>query len=155
MLRKFKSLAYEKEFGYSFDSQSMDMKAPINQHFRMFQTYGDGLIQHSGDWSITVEYLADYLASLALAMSEDEELLENASWVLSQRPSDKEIAFAASVVWKEGVKTRYFSVKQMKVSASPEKSHDKRFEEIRDFHDGSTASIKRILTPEWSDGYQH
>ena len=42
----------------------------------------------------------------------------------------------------------------MKVSAAPSKQYDKRYEEIRDVHDGSTNSIFRILIPEYADGME-
>jgi hypothetical protein len=154
MLKKFASLAHDKEYAYSYDSQAFDMKAPVNEHFRMFYTYGDGLCQHSHDWPITSEYLADYLASLATIMMDDPELTDKVRYTLWNQPSPKEIEFAASIVWKEGQKTKYFSAKELKVSSSDSKRHDKRYEEIRDIHDGTPNSIFRILTPEYADGMQ-
>jgi hypothetical protein len=49
MLRKFASLKHPMEFGYAYDSEAWTSRAPIDTHFRMFQTYNDGLCQHSGD----------------------------------------------------------------------------------------------------------
>src|SRR6266478_141125 len=129
MYKKFPSLAHSKEFAYAFDSDAFDTKAQMNGHYRMFQTYGDGLTAHSSDWSITKEYFADYLASLAAVMVDDVELLESVRFTLADRPSTKAIAFAASIHWKEGDKVRYFSRNEMKVSSSPSKVHDKRYEE--------------------------
>lgn len=160
MLRKFASLAYPTKYGYAYDTDAYDYKAPIDGHFRMFETYGDGLTQHSGDWSITQEYLTDYLGSLADVLINDEELLQRVSFQLSQRPSVEQIEFAASVVYqapKDGVygKTRYFSVSELKISSSSSKRHDKRYEEIRDIHDGTADSIYRILIPEYAHGLQY
>jgi hypothetical protein len=42
----------------------------------------------------------------------------------------------------------------MNVSASPSKQYDKRYEEVRDVHDGSANSIFRILIPEYADGME-
>ncbi len=153
MHRKFPSLAFGNEYGYAFDSQAFDMKAPVDDHFRMFKTYGDGTVQHSGDWSVTLDYFADYLASLAAVMVEDVELLTAVRFQFADRPNRDAIVFAASVRWKEGDnKTRYFSPKELKVSSSPSKYHDKRYEEVRDFHDGSAKSMYRILIPEYARG---
>lgn len=68
MLRRFASVMNPATYGYSFDSEAWTANAPVDTNFRMYQTYGDGNVQHSGDWAITVDYLADYLISLAQAM---------------------------------------------------------------------------------------
>jgi hypothetical protein len=158
MFKRFASIAHSKEFAYAYDSQAWDAHAPIESNFRMFETYGDGLCQHSPDFSVQVEFLADYLASLAQAMLRDDELCRDLFFSIWRRPSDKEIAFAASVIYKppkeNGWKHRrtYFSAKELKVSKAPSKEHDKRYEEVRDIHDGTSKSIFRILIGEYSSG---
>ncbi len=160
MYRKFLSLGNPKELGYAFDSQAFDTKAPIHDHFRVFQTYGDGLCQHSGDWAATSEQITDYLASLAVVLQTDEELLDQVKYSLANRPSNKSIEFAASILWKapkddkSWSKPRYFSVTEQKISSSPEKRHDKRYQEITDVYDGSPEAIFRILVREYSDGIE-
>jgi hypothetical protein len=159
MLKKFESIA-DKQHGYSYDSQAFDIHAPIDCHFRMFETYGDGLCQHSPDWSVQLDHLADYLASLAQAMLADEELAQNCRFTFARRPSVKEIEFAASVKFKAGEEKdwlknrRWFSAKELKVSQAPSKEHDKRYEEVREIHDGSPDSIFRILVGEYSSGLE-
>lgn len=153
MLKKFESIAHSKEFGYAYDSQAFDVKAPILDHFRMFQTYGDGLCQHSGDWSVTSEHLTDYLASLAVAMLADEELTEQIAWNIGRRPSLKQIRFAASIIWKEG-KRKYYNLSEMKISGHPDKQYDKRYKEIEPYHDGTAAVVYSMLIPEYADGLQ-
>jgi len=150
MLRKFKSIAHEQQYGYAYDSQAWDAKAPIESHFRMYETYGDGLCQHSGDWSVPLEHLADYLASLAEVMLTDDELARDLYHAIWKRPDAKHIAWAASVIYKapkDGEytsKRKYFSATQMKISSSPSKQYDKRYEEVREIHDGSPNSIYPI-----------
>lgn len=100
MFRKFQSLAHEKEYGYSYDSQQWDTHAPIESNFRVFQTLNDGLTQHSPCWSVTVDLLADYLASLAQAMLTDDELTQALVYTFARRPSVEQIEFAASVKYK-------------------------------------------------------
>jgi hypothetical protein len=131
----------------------------MESHFRVFHNYGDALVQHSPDWSVTLDLLADYLASLAQAMLTDEELAQNLLFTIWRRPSAKQIAWAATVVYKkpkdgEYGKARYFSANEMKVSNAPSKQYDKRFEEIREIHDGSPNSIFRILVPEYANGLE-
>jgi hypothetical protein len=159
MFKRFASIGHPQEFGYSFDSEAWDSKAPIESHFRVFHNYGDGLTAHSPDWSVQLEQLPDYLASLAQAMLADDELAQNLYYTIWRRPDAKRIAWASTVIYKapkegEYGKRRYFSAKEMKVSASPAKEHDKRYEEIRDIHDGSAKSIFRILIPEYADGLE-
>jgi len=159
MLKKFESIA-DNQHGYSYDSQAFDIHAPIDCHFRMYDTYGDGLCQHSPDWSVQLDDLADYLASLALAMLTDEELAQNCLFTFARRPSVKAIEFAASVKFKAGEEKdwlkgrRWFSAKELKVSKAPSKEHDKRYEEVREVHDGSVNSIFRILVGEYSSGLE-
>lgn len=159
MLKKFKSIA-NSQYGYSYDSQAWDSRAPFESNFRMFDTYGDGLCQHSPDWSIQLECLADYLFSLAEAMRTDDELTQALVFTFARRPSLKEIEFAASVKYKgheekDWLKSRrWFSAKELKVSKAPSKEHDKRYEEVRDVHDGSPSSMFRILLGEYSTGIQ-
>ena len=76
------------KYGYLFDTEAFTMSTTVSHHFRMYETYGDGLCQHSGDWPITNEYFADYLASLATAMLADEsgELLQAVSCDLTRAP---------------------------------------------------------------------
>ena len=156
MLKKFKSIANDQH-GYSYDSQAWDSRAPYS-NFRMFDTCGDGLTQHSPDWSIQLEHLADYLMSLADAMRTDDELAQALVYTFARRPSLNEIEFAASVKYKaaedkDWLKSRrWFSAKELKISKAPSKEHDKRYEEVREVHDGSPNSIFRILIGEYSSG---
>jgi hypothetical protein len=154
MLKKFKPLAHSDEFGYAYDSQAMDFNAPFLDHFRIYHTYGHDLVQHSPDWSVTVDQAADYLASLAEAMKDDQELLEAVRFHISRRPSRKEIEFAASIKWKEDSKVRYFSVAEQRISSSDSKRHDKRYQEIGSQCDGTAQSIFRILVREYAAGLE-
>ena len=161
MIRKFPSLGHPKEFGYAYDSEAWNNRGqgtPLHVHFRMYQTYGDGLCQHSGDWAVTTEHVADYLVSLTTALLADEELAEKVYYTILQRPRTDLIEFAASIVYSDKAdKTgrqvrRYYSLEEVKISSSPSKQHDKRYQEIESRHDGSAESIFRILLPEYADG---
>jgi hypothetical protein len=129
----------------------------------MFETYGDGLCQHSGDWPITNEYMADFLAGLATAMLTDEELANTVCYEIAQGPKVEDIEFAASVVFKprEAVaadswassyeaKDRYYSIAERKISSSPAKQHDKRYARVEQWNNGSPAAIYRMLLPEFA-----
>jgi len=61
MFRKFQSLA-SPNHGFAYDSEawSTAQRGNVEAVFRMFDTYGDGLIQHSPHWSVTTEHIADF-----------------------------------------------------------------------------------------------
>ncbi len=175
MHRKFISLADPAMTGYAFDSQAYAYDAPVCDKFRMFQTYGDthpngAVTQHSGDWPITREYLADYLASfVAFAINQPDQLTgqtENGydenilgrlqSQLTSGVPHKDTLDFCASVIYKPAVdgtrdytKRRYFSISERKISSHASKQHDKRYEEIRDNHDGSPNAIFAMLSKDY------
>ena len=57
MLKKFASIGQPDLFGYVYEFGAWDSNAQIHAHFRMFQTYGDGLTQHSGTrWNDGTEW---------------------------------------------------------------------------------------------------
>jgi hypothetical protein len=157
MYRRFVSIQHPDKFGYTYESDAYDSHAQVDYHFRMFETYGDGTIQHSRDWSITREFMADYLGSIAQAMlaprSEgdmwDAELIESLVYTFAATTGDRAINFAASVVYKESdgsyTKRRYYSMQDQKISSSHSKEHDKRYEAIQDWMDGSGEAIYRLL----------
>jgi hypothetical protein len=176
MHRKFASIAYSDKYGYAFESGASDSRAEVCDYFRMFETGGDGLTQHSPDWGVNKEYFADYLASLAVALKgkpistvggfavletadpesetvqwlPDGELIDYVRHEFERRPTDKEILFASSVVYKEG-KRRWYSIREQSISSSESKRHDKRYEEVCSEHDGSAKSIYRLLVGQWPD----
>jgi hypothetical protein len=151
MYRRFASLSHASEFGYAYDSGVYDSRAPLEAHFRMFQTYGDALTQHSGDWGVTIEHLADYLASLAEVAINDDELLDRIKLTVCNRPTDREIAFAFTVVHKPEM-IWYVNMKESKVSRSSNKEHDKRWVRIEEWMNGSPLATYRLLTPDWANG---
>ena len=115
------------------------------------------IIQHSSCWPVQFEYLADYLFSLTAACLDDAELAADAGYRLSDKPRRSFIEFAASVIWKESddnwEKRRYFSSKLQKIGGR-KFEHDKRFEEIGKWCDGSPGAIIRIVTSEYANGLE-
>lgn len=157
---RFASLAHPEKFGYAFDTTAWSRAGSTSEthnYFRQYETYGDGLTQHSGDWSVTFDYLTDYLASLAVAMMANNELASAAAYTIRHDARESAIAFAASVVYRESDKNydkrRFFSVDLEKIG-SRTKQHDRRYTEIRDWHDGSRSSIYRLCLSEYSSRFE-
>jgi hypothetical protein len=157
MRKVFASIGHPAKYGYAYDSSpTYRNNVVVDSHFEQFETYGDGLCQHSGSWSVGTEYIADYFLSLAVAMlaAEDTTLVEEVSYIVGRRPADSSIEFAKSVIFNEHSKTRYYSVDEEKISSSSTKQHDKRYERIEKWHDGSPEAIYRILIKDYSSGIQ-
>ena len=161
MVRKFASIKHAATHGYTYDIDSYEFNATVSDHFRMFETYGDGLIQHSHDWPITREYLTDYLVSLSVALLADNELANTVRFTLSAGPSIEQIDFAASVVFKSATNlsgeltgyektTRYYSMQERKVTSSESKRYDKRYEKVTASEDGSADAIYRMTLPSYA-----
>jgi hypothetical protein len=117
-----------------------------------YQTYNDGLTQHSGEWPITREFMADYMASFAAALLEhpDEDVWSSFAYEFMYVPKAEDIAFCASVRFKAqkpgtSYKPQYYSLKERKLSNAPAKEFDKRYERVEDWHDGSPEAVYRML----------
>ena len=161
MQRKFASIANSAKYGYSFDTDSWEYRSNpfLSQKMRMFETYNDGLCQHSHDWAVSEEFAIDYLYSLAVAMQSDEDLCERAGYCFGATVSTDTLKFAASLIFnpekdKEWGKTRYFSMSLGKVTRDQDKRHDDRFKELNEYHTGSPVSILALVTHEYADGLE-
>jgi hypothetical protein len=109
-------------------------------------TYGDGLVQHSPDWPVQAESLGDFCASLAthlLSHPEDTAMVAG-NWPQEDRYSRETITFLAGLKYQEE-KQRWYSLRDNKVSASESKRHDKRWEKIQTWCDGSMSSVLAML----------
>jgi len=156
-LFQFPSIAHPQKYGYAFDTSAWSSSSETSGYFRQFETYGDGLVRHSCDWTVTFDYLTDYLASMAEAMLASPELI-GAVGSMFRSPVDEEtMAFAASVVFRESdkdwTKRRYYS-KSLRKIGNRTKEHDKRYQEITHYQDGSCASMLRVILSDYSSGLE-
>ena len=161
MYKKFASIANSAKFGYSFDSDKWEYRANpfLTQKFRMFETMGDGMTQHSHDWPVTEEYAIDYLFSLAVILLEDEEIASNYSHMFHAQPRMDSLRFAASLVFdpekdKDWNKKRYYSMSELKVSRNPKLQYDTRYKELNEYQTGTAESILGLVCNEHMDGLE-
>jgi hypothetical protein len=149
---KFPSLANDK-IAYAWHYEwVMNGHNGISPYAKQYETYGDGLTQHSPLRPVQIEQIVDFLYSLAQYLKETPELAENISgW----KPSiaSKDIEFCKSLVYKEG-KDKYYNLKERKVSSSDSKRFDKRWERIHSWANGSIMSTYRLLVQEHEDTIQ-
>jgi hypothetical protein len=161
MFKKFASISHSNKIGYCIDGNSRfsDYRenAFLRRDFRMFDTYGDGLVQHSPDIPVSEEYAIDFLESLAAALLDDDQLAYDLVHKFNDGLHTDGIKFAAGLVYNEAKdawpnKLRYFSVSERKVTRSESKRHDKRYTELRSWHDGTPQATFNMLTTEYADG---
>lgn len=149
---KFPSLEHPEKYGFLWDrgAYSSSCRYPqVDEHCQFFETYGDGMTQHSPEIPIPYEMAADYFASLAAYLLDNPEHVNDVSYVFAKDYGDKDLAFAQSVVYKappEGkyAKPRYFSVQERKFGGEA-KQYDKRYTRIEEWMDGGPEAIVRIL----------
>ena len=148
---RFNSFNNSDKVGYMFDNDIFTSRHH-GQHLAswayMYETYGDGNVQHSPEVGVSFEMTADFLQSLAIDISENEEHLKLVSdrWV--DKIDEKLIKFVISVKHtpydKEKKATwsrQYVNWHDQKLSRAEGKRHDKRWEEVTDFHNGTFDSV--------------
>lgn len=153
---RFKSLAKPEEIGYlvtgerDYSSFSNRTKPGCDWGF-FYHTYGDNLTQHSHGSPIPVDMLADFLASLATYLMEEDtpkdhvEVVERVFPCAFNLPARDLVLHLAAIRPKEG-KTLYFEPDTGKVSGSDSKRHDKRWYEVPNWKDfGSPESTYALL----------
>ncbi len=130
----------------------------IHLTMRRFDTFGDGLCAHAPDMLVQKDQFADYISSLvswisdeARSLSQREAEIQSVVSNWPTEPSATDIEFLRSVKWAEG-KTRYYNLRDNKISSSDSKRHDKRWNLIEEWQDGSCSAIYRALCPDYSDG---
>ena len=157
---RFKSMNNPETVGYVvarshdlFDSCTGRGGAILNWG-RQFQTYGDGVTQHTPLSQIDKANLADFLESLAdywlSSATEEEKALIVSEFRANDVPDRKTIKFFAGLrPPKEGGKRMYLNTGDLKVSTADSKRHDKRWEEITysmEWMNGSARAVYIFLT---------
>ena len=113
----------------------------LHDHFKEFDTLGDGSTQHTPSMFVYPVNALDALSSLAKHLTSNREQwadLDAFDW--RELTSRDEVAFYASLKYNED-KTVYYNASERKKSASRSKQHDKRWEEIPSWADGGLDAI--------------
>ena len=152
----FPSLSRPDKFGFMWDTDHYAQYPGFDEHCLFFDTYGDGMTQHSVEHPITAEFAADYMASLAAYLLENPERVDSVRYQFTPNYNDKDVAFAASVVYKEAPegkrqKEHYYSIEERKITASENKRYDKRYNRVETWMDGKPEATVRLLWREYYD----
>src|SRR5262252_9473620 len=112
---KFPSIANGDKYGYMFSSESnRNFRYPeVSAYMLFFETYGhtngyEG-VQHSPEGPILAQFASDYFASMAQHLLAHPEDVEKGCIYLPYQSenSAKQIAFAATVVYKQPAEGKY------------------------------------------------
>ena len=136
-------------------SNNHDYNSPshmyLGYNIKQYETYGDGTTQHSRAYYASTGQAYDFLLSFAAFLADDtkatpeamEAIRYNLGWHM-QRMNETAAKFLASLIYDAEKRGRYYSMELEKVSSSESKRHDKRWELIPDYADGSTEAIARL-----------
>jgi len=116
----------------------------VSAYAGQFLVYNDWPTQHSPESLVPSESFPDYLHSLgtylfSLDVTSEEyqrALKILANWWPREGQGEEEAQFCCGVK-QRGEKTTYFSRQERKISTSPSKRYDKRWEEVPSWADGS------------------
>jgi hypothetical protein len=144
----FKSVLHPDKIAYRLtDDWDWNKKgnAPLSVYLTQFETYGDGMTQHSGDWAVQFADITDLCISLTQAIVADfgNDAWKQLSYFLHESNQEL-IAFALTIKHRDD-KAQWFNLADRKLSSSESKRHDKRWEHVESWHDGTPASALAII----------
>ena len=158
----FPSLLHPKDRAYTIHNSSYDLNTFGNHHFLAdwagrYDTYGDGMVQHSPEYPAMDEDFGDYCGSLAVFILEGGTDAEKALEMLSQtlwwgHTNQADIQFAMTVKHDEK-KRRWYSKQERKISSADSKRNDRRWEEIAEWMDGTMPAVFRFCLPDYHMGF--
>lgn len=135
-------VAYRLSSEWPWDKRG---NAPLSLYITQYETYGDGTVQHSGEWCAQWEALTDVCLSITRAICADPK---NKAWqqlaYVFHSISDETLAFVQTIKYRED-KWQWFNMAERKVSASESKQHDRRWERVEPWMDGKASACLSIL----------
>ena len=133
-------------FGYNSDRPSTE---GFDDKFFQYQTFGDGTLQHSEKFAVSTdpELFIEPLELLAEWCCDHWREVEDGTESLSIWHSyyyEANVKFAMSVKYVEG-RRLYYSFDKRKVSSSEKLQHDKRYEVVPEWADGTPKSAFSLI----------
>lgn len=155
---RFPSIGHSEKFGYLIHSSYYDRNhnwrtngagwiAPFATYY---ETYGDGNVQHSPDIAIPVSMFSDWCASLASFLIDpaNQDALEIVVSHWPARYNDcmlRDRIVNAAKIRHNPEKRQWFNLDTLAVSKADSKRHDKRWEEVPPYADGSIGAVFGLL----------
>ena len=133
---------------------------PLDVHIGVFETYGDGTTQHSGEWPANNEQFTDFCLSFAQwllnASREQYKAMEihSRDSIGIKKVAPDLIDFLGKIQYRDD-KRQYFSRSERKVTTSEKARHDKRFIEVPSWANGSFRNIVSLYLLESNHDTSH
>lgn len=119
--------------------------APLSLYISEYETYGDGTCQHSRSWPAQWSELTDVCLSFARAIVADPS---NDAWhqlnYVMHTVGEDTLRFALGIKYRKD-KAQWYNLSERKLSSSESKRHDKRWEQVQSWMDGSPATALSIV----------
>lgn len=143
---RFKSILAPDNIGYEWTNDATTFwdtayKDPGALHCAAgcYETLGDGDTQHSPLRVVFKDKFTDFCLSLALFLVKNPGCGIKGYQLGFDHPNDKTIDFLANLVHRED-KQQYYCAQELKTSCSSSKQHDKRWERVPSWADGTIDS---------------
>jgi len=148
----FKSIKRGDKIGYSlstgtsnkFEGFYHNPSRYVSGNIVQFDTYGDGMIQHSPGYGVTVEDMKDCLASLAIHISKDQTCIPEVEKIWPYEINQHQVRFLLTLKYNPD-KDTYYNLVDQKKSTHSSKRHDNRWVKLEDWFKGDSYSIFRIM----------
>ena len=139
---KWQSDYNDHENGY-FRSPGRCIAPEVNE----FQTFNDGMNQHSPLWAVSSDNIQDFIVSLLLFLKDNLDYLETVSdrWPRNEVSADRIKFYEGLKYNSESYRQALYNDDAMKKSNAESKRYDKRWQEIPRFADGSCISVFRFF----------
>jgi len=131
---------------YDINSKNWDFaRGAIHGDVKEYQTYGDGETRHSPAYSSIADNTYDFLVSLAHFLNSNPDKAKELSQAMfwPSHTYRKNIKFYSEL--KANGKEQYYSINELKTSRAESKRHDKRWEIVPEWADGSFQATFRFL----------
>ncbi len=145
------SMTFPDKYGFNVYADSMALwgdarrtRRPLCAWSGIYETYGDRNIQHSHETPVQDIHFADWCASLASHCRHNPDDLDIVAKNWPREDSKELLQFLATIRHKDG-KRVYFSRPDKKTSSADSKRHDRRWEEIPEWANGSVSAVAGLL----------
>lgn len=136
------NVAYRLSADWPWDKRG---DSPLSLHLTEFDTCGDGMTQHSGSYCTQFCQMADACISLAQAYAKDPL---NEAWgqlpYIFHETGDEICAFVQTLKYRED-KAQWYNPSERKVSSSSKCQHDRRWEKVESWMDGSSKACASLI----------
>ena len=155
----FKSMENEKamyRFSNTMNEYDGFYKNPsrfVHSKIGMFDTYGDGEVQHSPAYGVSIDNIRDCLGSLAIHLSEHPEDVADVERYWPNSIDKDKVKFLLRLKYNSDKET-FYNLSECKKSYKSSKRYDKRWEVIPSWYKPNAQTIFRLLCEGYWSGVE-